>query len=741
MFKDIKSLENFGPYKKFIWPNVPEMRPFARFNLFYGWNYSGKTTLSRVFRCLEIGALEEWCKGAAFRLTRSDGSTLASDSLQPDSTIRVFNSDYIKRSLRWDRPHEGADPVLLVGEENLVAQQRIDAINLELPPLESERRTKDEGAVAMDRALNQKLTGEAARIKRTWLADRSEAFERPRLVSLLGDLGKDHETSRLPPEQHAREAAKFVAQIRTGIAPIAEPKLLGGLKLVNDDYLEKTPVGRVIPDLQANPPVNLWAKQGWELHRHAPDEVCAFCGNKLTADRIQLLDDHFSRAYQEQLTELIATKESYLRGKAELERARTLPFNAGNFYSHLAERAAKAIEEYEAFVDAELKLLEAAVAAISAKEANLFNKVASPIKSTVDFQSSVNALNAVVAEHNDFGENIAKLKESSRQLLIRHAASEAATAVELATTQEKITAAKASAAAARETIGRLERERAELTRMLDDTAKGAEAMNEYLRIYFGTSDLVVAANAAKRLEVRRGNEVALHLSEGEKTAISFAHFLVSLEERGAKIEQATIFIDDPISSLDSNHLFGVFALIQGRLEAAKQLFVSTHSYEFFDLLLRWRTKNGNVRQDSATYLLRKADIDGRTQCEIGPLPAQLSKFRSEYVYLFSLVHRAKENPMQSVELLTLPNVMRRFLEAFMHFKYLGLDTQEKWSRCFGDSAERVRKFIHQGSHEVAMRSFTIPDRQEATLVAKEVVAMVERMDKTHFDGLKSAIAP
>ncbi len=221
-------------------------------------------------------------------------------------------------------------------------------------------------------------------------------------------------------------------------------------------------------------------------------------------------------------------------------------------------------------------------------------------------------------------------------------------------------------------------------------------------------------NNRKRFEVRRENNSATHLSEGEKTAISFAHFLTTLEERGARIEEAIVFIDDPVSSLDSNHLYGVFSLIENRLKDCKQLFISTHNHEFFDLLLDWRkNRNGNIKDDSAGYLVRKLQEGEATNCDLAPLPKELIKFRSEYVYLFSLVHRCEQNPIQGGELLTLPNAMRRFLEAFMRFKYLGLDESDRWTKCFGEAAERVRKYINIGSHENAMRAGRIPDRQEA----------------------------
>ena len=47
----ISRLRNCGIFRNFAWPS--DLPDFGRFNLVYGWNWTGKTTLSRVLRCLE----------------------------------------------------------------------------------------------------------------------------------------------------------------------------------------------------------------------------------------------------------------------------------------------------------------------------------------------------------------------------------------------------------------------------------------------------------------------------------------------------------------------------------------------------------------------------------------------------------------------------------------------------------------------------------------------------------------
>ncbi|OGI67371.1 MAG: hypothetical protein A2W18_08850 [Candidatus Muproteobacteria bacterium RBG_16_60_9] len=742
MFKEIKTLRNFAAYKDFAWPNVADMRAFSKFNLFYGWNYSGKTTISRFFDCLRAGRLDEPFLGATFHVTRENGTSVNERTIQPDSTIRVFNVDYVRRNLRWDQPHDGLEPVFILGEENLALQARLEEISVLLSPLRAATTSAEERRRELERSLNQKLTDESRKIKQQLWADRTEAFERPQLQKAIEEIGPGHVSTQLTDEQYAEQSAKFSARFLDKLLAVNPPTQVLTLPKISSQLLSMTPSGGVIEKLQENPELNLWAKSGWQLHAHSAGEQCAFCGNLLSVERVDQLEQHFSQEYKEQLDKLIVIKESYVTARNAVVNASSLLFNRGNFYAHLAERATESISEYQTAVTAERNKLDAAISLLAEKEKNLFVRLRCEIESSDNNRllQSIERLNAIVREHNDYGTRLAESRESARLTLTRHAASQAAAAMEFFDTRSKIDALKNEQNRTVQETQRLETEQRSLRATLDQSAKGAERINDYLDIYFGKADQRIVPNDKNRFEVKRGGQIAVHLSEGEKTAISFAHFLATIEERGALVEETIVFIDDPVSSLDANHLFGVFSLIESHLQNCKQLFVSTHNHEFFDLMLDWRkNSSGNIKQDSSAYLVRKLTDGAESKCDLVPLPAELIKFRSEYVYLFSLIYRCEQNPVQGGELLTLPNAMRRFLEAFLRFKYLGLDEAERWNKCFGKAAERVRKYLHVGSHENAMRATKIPDRQEAIEISKLVMAMLKSVDEDHFNGLVSKV--
>ena len=85
--------------------------------------------------------------------------------------------------------------------------------------------------------------------------------------------------------------------------------------------------------------------------------------------------------------------------------------------------------------------------------------------------------------------------------------------------------------------------------------------------------------------------MAFNLSGGEASLIAFCYFITQLKDElsGPDAEKLIIYIDDPISSLDANHIFYVYSLIESILcEPLKyaQLFISTHNLEFLSILKR-----------------------------------------------------------------------------------------------------------------------------------------------------------
>ena len=87
------NIDNFGSYKNYTWINNDT--EFKDINIIYGRNYSGKTTLSRIFRCLENKSLHNDYENQNFCFTLEDNSSISNDSI---STIFCISKSSMPRS-------------------------------------------------------------------------------------------------------------------------------------------------------------------------------------------------------------------------------------------------------------------------------------------------------------------------------------------------------------------------------------------------------------------------------------------------------------------------------------------------------------------------------------------------------------------------------------------------------------------------------------------------------------------
>ena len=83
-------------FRQFKWGALPEL---ARFNLFYGWNGTGKTTLSNLLADIDRKAPI----GIGKVVFRIDDMNVLGDQLGQDGQslprIRVFNQRYVESSI------------------------------------------------------------------------------------------------------------------------------------------------------------------------------------------------------------------------------------------------------------------------------------------------------------------------------------------------------------------------------------------------------------------------------------------------------------------------------------------------------------------------------------------------------------------------------------------------------------------------------------------------------------------
>lgn len=761
MIKKINRLKNFGIFHDFSWQTGLE--EFKRFNLIYGWNYSGKTTLSRAFSAIERKStydeeqFKQYPQDGEFEITLADRSVVKNDNIEICGlSVKVFNSDYVSDNLKWE---EGIEPVFLLGKENIKLQSDLKAKQDLLSNKRQEYLQKQKEIIDKESNLNTTLSDYARNIK-NYLSIVN--YFKPTLeedIKLIKDV-KQNILSEQDLDNYIKQyqASEKLEKIEKRIN--LEPCDFANYEQKIHNLLAKTVKGKVIQKLKDNQVLSDWVKQGKDIHQNKT--VCEFCGNTLPKDLLKTLDAHYSTEYKELINDIESLQEELKSMKTNVE----CPDEA-RFYPEYRSKYKQLKSKFEAETISYNKVLDHFIAILNDKKARAFDSIEFSNRGeyNTNILDTIHEINELSNRHNQRTDSFNKLKEDAEDTLRKHYA---ALFIQENKYHQKITEiadGKKNLQKIHDQNESVELEIESIETQLSDAVKGAEKINEYLRSYFGTAEIKMAvAEDDKFFKLERSGHRADNLSEGEKTAIAFSHFMTILEDRDTTLANTIVFIDDPVSSLDCNHLYHTYSFINSKLKNCKQFFISTHNFELFNLVKEWfRGKNRRIehanegKEDCEKksipcefYMVENFTESGKRRARIKTLEDTLRKFKSEYHFLFDQLNKFKqaESP-EYKDLYTITNVARRFLEIFTNFKIpttgdlaskikaLKIDT----SKIDETQQGKVYKLIQELSHGFDPTS-TIEhkDKSEIQEGIRIMLDMIKYSDQNHFELLEKEVA-
>ncbi|MBI1201940.1 MAG: AAA family ATPase [Rhodopseudomonas sp.] len=287
LVKNFQSLHRAGVFAEYT--HTADVPDFRRFNLIYGFNGCGKTTLSRILRSIEQGAksalLPEDCE---FSICCTEGPdfTDASCNGVKNPTIVVFNEDFIEENLRW---REGqASPVYFIGQEQARLSEYVDRATERL-----DRRKRAQQTAETQQAS---LTSELTEFKR----------DLARLIANELNLGRRYVATQL---EHDYSSINLAAQQPLGDAQIKAKKELinrtsaastvapiEGLPVELSAYFGQIKAvcmecfaAAALDELKQHAEMLKWVKEGLDYHTSHSMENCLFCGNNFTGERADAL--------------------------------------------------------------------------------------------------------------------------------------------------------------------------------------------------------------------------------------------------------------------------------------------------------------------------------------------------------------------------------------------------------------------------------------------------------------------
>lgn len=744
-------------FRDFVWP--ADLPSFAQYNVIYGWNGTGKTTLSSLFanlqdkRAIVEGEVE-------FELDNGNklsGATLVTATAPP---VRVFNRDFVTRTIESIGQGHVA-PIYFLGTESIEQQKQVEGLKKELEIARKAVTEADGDKRKADKALDEFCIEKGKLIRETLLGSAQYTnYDKRRFKDAVVKLKRQSpQPTALSNEQKQSLRKQKELQAKPSVPRlIFTPPDLESLHFQTSELLKRSVVSQVIDALVNNVSVAAWVQQGLALHKgeHETD-TCRFCGNGFSAERRAKLEGHFNDAFTAFQREIDAAIRD-IDGQQKSLASIIFP-DESRLYDHLVSSFQDAVATANQAIQSVDQALEFFKGALERKKSSPFDVLALEHRDKTEYSDgktlevAIHVVNGIIDKHEETTTHLEdEVKQACESLEQDYVLDALPKFDELSSS---LTEATTALATANEKPGELRRKIEEIELKIVEHRRPAEELNRELRAYLGRDELQFAIKETG-YALTRGGKPAQHLSEGERTAIAFLYFLKSLEDKAFDLSKGIVVIDDPVSSLDANALFSAFGYMKERTKACHQLFIFTHNFAFFRQIKNWfhhlkGQKSPHIVKRPGRFYALLSKIDGcERSATLTPIDPLLEQFESEYHFLFRQVYDVANSAVCSnglAQFYGIPNIARRLIETFLAYRFPDCsgDLIKRLERVDYDAEKKTRilRLLNTYSHSGGISD---PEHDPSVLaetgeVMKAILAMMKWVDGDHYQGMVKLMCP
>lgn len=790
--KSIAKIDNFGIFQNFDWNTHLSSNPaqqnqtydFKDINIFYGRNYSGKTSLSKIIRALETKTLSPKYENPNFSIELSDSSIISQNNLSAFAhPIHVYNSDFIRENLKFihDENANIESFSVTLGGENQQVLDRIQQLKNELGSNEEicksalyldihnkanevqNAKTNHQNKVRdLDKKLSDKATRNSDSIKNQHERFGNIRYDKRSLEADISEvLHNNYQQLNLTQIELFENT---VRQRKLSAPPELSPYTLNFSSLITstNDIL-KSVVGSSdkIDELKNNPSLNSWAQIGHPLHNDRT--TCAFCNNEISDQRRKELANHFDEE-TDKLRDRISKGIKYL-DKLLSNSPLNISFDMTNYYQQYHPELSQLQTNLQNAFAKQKSSIELLKKSLEDKDKKLFSELSieHPQDHSTEIKTILERISQIRTECIQKNDQLYSLQnEAKNALRLDH--------IYLFLQSINYTQLTSDIDLAFEAIAPLEIEletlqtrkttiAAEIKRAEDKLKSEGEAckrINDILNHDFGHQAL--SLNAIENplaqnihFEIQRNGIKAHNLSEGEQSLISFCYFLAKIQDDLNQNKKPIIWIDDPISSLDSNHIFFIYALINNlicKLKQFSQLFISTHNLEFLKYLKRldisFNNNGATLNLKVSKYLIQRMSDNSY----IHKMPIYMSEYATEFNYLFKQIHTCATEILVTDQnhscFYNFGNNARKFIEIYSFYKFPTHMSDDERLKLFWNNEELERLFIGRINNELSHcsgvfeRGMSLIDEPEMQRAAKAIIEKVQ-IDINQYNALLESV--
>ncbi|MDU9807105.1 AAA family ATPase [Helicobacter pylori] len=738
---NIKKIKSF---KAFCGLDMIEMDEFKHYNIIFGNNGCGKTSLTRAFELLipknkhiekyrtisadKSPSIEFECEDRSYKIEPNG------DIRVPPFKVEIYNSDFLHNNapLNSEFGLKKLDDGTIILEGSVLGEETKEINQLKDCRGKVEKRQKkikDENdsentLSAKQESEIKKYDKEIEKIRKKMTSNTIKItpdeigindfckvskdkfkYQEDALTDLEKDFNKLNEAMKKFDGLKEMELPKDYQTIKDKLEFLFSfniDKEAGQVSEKIKEHISK--VGRE------------FIEKGIKLQKEMPDNACPFCTQKIPNEIIQEYTSYFNKSvetFNQRSLEMSGTLKNILDQWNIKEILQSFekfePFMKKDF-SKNKESLENALEQIKVLLE---KLQKEVDKKEGAKNKEKFQEIDKELlEIQKDIQQHVDETRKILNEKKKQKEKLEKLKTELKEARIKKVK------------HDSYDWQKSKREAERK-LSVLNRRHERLNRLLEKIDNKLKELNDQKR-----PDIKIINNYLKALNLPKysldkdyrivlnsdaleNSEAEMILSGGEKTTLAFAYFLVRLKlfYKKEDLKDLVVVIDDPISSLDEQRIYNtsdIVAKINQELagEALKdedkaQVFVLTHNHTFMARLINMVGKNARYfqleRHQNQLKIVCKNEVVGY--------------FDTFYLLLFKEVYEfAEKGKVQDNfnEAINYGNKVRILLESFLKINFI--DSFLGANSIFDEG--KIKKLIETANGEVELNFSNLPFNED-----------------------------
>ncbi|MFT2614186.1 AAA family ATPase, partial [Helicobacter pylori] len=731
---NIKKIKSF---KAFCGLDAIEMGEFKDYNVIFGNNGCGKTSLTRAFelliskdKCIEKYRTISTAESPSIEFECKDGSY----KIEPNSNIgapsfkvEIYNSDFLHNNAPFNSEFglKKLDDGIIILEGSVLGEETKEINQLKNCREKVEKRQKKIKDENDTETLSAKQESEIKKYDKEIEKIRKEMTSKTIQITLdeikinnICEVSKnkfkvqeDALTNLEKDFDELDEAMKKFDDLKEMELPKDYQTIKDKLESLFSFDIDKK-AGQVSKEIKEHMSKvgREFIEKGIELQKKMPDNACPFCTQEITNNIIQVYTSYFNKRieqFNQDSLEISGTLKKILEQwniKEILQSfERFEPFMKKDSSTN-KESLKNALEQIKVLLE---KLQKEVGKKEGAKNEKEFQKIDKKLLENYEkFQKCVDETGNILKQKKEQKKKLDKLKTELKEARIKKAKHDS---YDCQKSKEEAERKLSILNRRHERLNRLlEKIDKKLKELYDQKRPDIKTINNYLKAlnlpkYSLDKDYRIVLNS----DALENSEAKIILSDGEKTTLAFAYFLARLKlfYKKEDLKNLVVVIDDPISSLDEQRIYNTTCLVakinqelaREKLsnnedkEDKAQVFVLTHNHTFMARLINMVGKHARYfqleRHQGQLKIVCKDEVKGY--------------FDTFYLLLFKEVYEfAKRETVQDDfnEAINYGNKVRILLESFLKINFINSFLGEK--SAFGE--DKIKKLIETADNQVRL---------------------------------------